>query len=287
MNMDRQWFYHRLLVILVVCLVFFTSASGRCQEDYLLGPEDELEIRVWDHEDLTRKLRVGLDGRIAFPFVGEIAAAGKTVLQLQKELERRLGQGYVIDPHVSIAVTAFKSQRYFVVGNVSKPGTYPLTRPLNLVEALSQAGGLTTDVTGKTGSAALVYIVRPRPGEHVDKPRYPQGGPHGQTLTVSLPLALAGDLKHNIPILNGDTIYVPMLFFYVTGEVKTAGRYTYEKDMTVLQAVTTAGGFSDKAAPKRTYVIRPNPEGGRQQFKLRLDDPIQPGDTIVVPESWF
>ena len=277
---------YKLLICSALLAWVFVVYPAWCQENYVLGPEDEIEIRVWDHDDLTRKMRLGLDGRIAYPFVGEIPAAGKTVLQLQKDLQDRLGSGYIVNPNVSLTVTEFRSQKFSVVGNVSKPGTYPLTKPINLLEAISQAGGLLSDVYGKGAAPSVAYIVRPSPGGKPGQPSSTTGRSQGRTLSVSLPGALAGDPKDNITIQNGDTINIPALYLYVSGEVKSAGRFTYEKDMTVLQAVTTAGGFSDKAAPKRTNVIRAG-SGSKQQLRVKLDDPIQPGDTIVVPESWF
>lgn len=138
------------------------------QEDYRLGSEDEIEIRVWSHDDLTRKTRVGLNGTISFPFVGEIKARGLSIMELQKELERRLGPVYIIDPHVSISVTEYKSQKFFVVGNVQKPGTYPLTKPVRIVEAISQAGGISSGTTSKPLSGAVAIIIRAQPGEKLD-----------------------------------------------------------------------------------------------------------------------
>jgi polysaccharide biosynthesis/export protein len=266
---------NKIMVLLALLAWALLAGPGWCQENYLLGPEDEIEIRVWDHDDLTRKMRIGLDGRIAFPFVGDVPAAGRTIFQLQKDLQDRLGSGYIVNPHVSVTVMEHRSQKFSVVGNVGKPGTYPLTKPITLVEALSQAGGLVGDASSKGATPPLAYVVRASGGKS-----------QGQTITVSLPAALAGDPRQNIVIQNGDTINVPMLYFFVTGEVKTAGRFAYDKDLTVLQAVTTAGGFSDKAARKRTYIIRAG-SGGKHQVKVRLEDLVQPGDTIVVPESWF
>jgi len=103
---------------------------------------------------------------------------------------------------------------------------------------------------------------------------------------LALAAAMAGNPQHNLEIKNGDTIYVPSLVFYVTGEVKNPARYPYEENITVLMAVTTAGGFTDKASSGRIYIIRE--EGGvKNKIKVKLDDSIAPGDTIVVPESWF
>jgi len=279
----------KLIVIFWFILFLIGGQLGTLlgsQDNYRLGAEDEIQIRVWSHDDLTRTTRVGLNGTISFPFVDEIKAQGLSVQELQKELERRLGPKYVVDPHVTITVTEFKSQKFFVVGNVQKPGTYPLTKPIRVVEAISQAGGLSAGSISKPLSGAVAFIIRAQPGGKSDQPRKPDQVPASQKETVSLSEAMAGDPKLNVEIKNGDTIYVPNLVYYVTGEVKKPGRYPYEEKMTVLMAVTTAEGFSDKASSRRTYIIREQ-SGVKQKIKVGTDDPIQPGDTIVVPESWF
>ena len=271
---------------LAILLVGLSLSAAFGQGDYRLGPEDEIEIRVWNHDDLTRKTRVSLDGAISFPFVGEIKAHGLSVLELQKELERRLGPKYIIDPHVSITVLEYKSQKFFVVGNVQKPGTYPLTKSIKVVEAISQAGGLSSGTGSKTVSGAVAIIVRALPGGKAEKPQMPEKSPADQKITVSLAAAMAGDPQQNLEIKNGDTIYVPSLIYYVSGEVKNPGRYPYEENITVLMAVTTAGGFTDKASSRRIDIIR-DQGGVKNKIKVKLDETIEPGDTIAVPESWF
>ena len=89
-----------------------------------------------------------------------------------------------------------------------------------------------------------------------------------------------------INIIIHNTIYVPALYYYVQGQVKSSGRFPYEDNMTVLMAVTTAGGFTDKASPRSTHIIRER-DGRKAKVKVSLDDRLQPGDVIVVPESWF
>lgn len=275
-----------LIFISLFLLVVAGANRTGAQEEYLLGPEDEIEIRVWDHDDLTRTLRVGLDGRLSYPFIGELKAQGLTVLQLQKELERRLGDGYIVDPHVSIKVTDYQSQKFFVMGGVQKPGAFPLTKGIKVVEAISLAGGLATTGGSKPSTGSMAIIVRARPGEKRNQPQMPDKAASADKVTVSLNAALAGDPRHNPPIGNGDTIFVPLLTFYVTGEVKNPGRFAYEEGMTVLMAVTTAGGFTDKASSRRTHIIRAR-DGVKAKVEVRMDDPVQPGDAIVVPESWF
>jgi polysaccharide export outer membrane protein len=273
-------------IFLLITVATVGAGLAQTQQDYRLGPEDELEIRVWNHDDLTRKLRVGLKGTITFPFVGEIKAQGLSIPELQKDLEQRLGPRYIIDPHVSINVLEYKSQKFFVVGNVQKPGTYPLTRPIKVVEAISLAGGLPTSGAGKQVGGALVVIVRAQPGTRPDQPQMPEQSPDSQKLTISLSKALAGDQQHNVEIKTGDTVYVPNLAFYVSGEVKRPGRYAFEENMTVRMAVSTAEGLSDKASSRRIFIIRAQ-GGQKQEIKAGMDDPIRPGDTIVVPESFF
>ena len=274
------------LLLATVIIAFYMAGPAAGQDDYILGPEDEIEIKVWDHEDLTRKLRVGLDGRISYPFVGEVQAQGRTVLELQKDLERRLADGYLIDPNVSITVTEYKSQKFFVIGNVRQPGTYPLTRSIRVLEAIALAGGVGSGYGRNQGGGSTAVIVRPRGGARPDQPMLPGKSRNAENIRVSLAAAYAGDQSQNIEIKSGDTIFVPLEVVYVTGQVKRPGRYPYEPNMTVLMAVTTAEGFTDKAAPKKTFIIREQ-SAGKAKIRVDLNQPVKPGDTIVVPESWF
>jgi polysaccharide export outer membrane protein len=276
----------KILGLFLILNLLGLLGNAWAQEDYRLGAEDEIEIRVWSHDDLTRKVRVGLQGTITFPFAGELKAKGLTVQELQRELESRLGGKYIIDPRVSITVTEYKSQKFFVVGNVTKPGTYPLTKPIRVVEAISLAGGVTTGSAAKPVSGAVAIIVRAQPGKRADQPRMPDQTPDALKITVSLSAALAGDAKNNLEIKNGDTVFVPSLIVYVSGEVKKPGRYPYEENMTVLMAVTLAEGFTDKASARGVYILREQ-SGGKQQVKVKLSDVVNPGDNIVVPESFF
>jgi polysaccharide export outer membrane protein len=279
--------FRHTITLGAILLLISMAVLARAQSDYRLGPEDEIEIKVWSHDDLTRKVRVDLNGTISFPFVGEIKAKGLSVQDLQLELERRLGPKYIIDPHVSITVLEFKSQKFFVLGGVAKPGTYPLTKPIRLVEAISLAGGLVTGSGGKGGpGSAMAVIIRAKPGMKRDQPRLPDQTPIGDKVKVSLSAAMAGDPQNNLEIRNGDTIYIPALYYYVQGQVKSCGRYPYEENMTVLMAVTTAGGFTDKAASRRAFITREK-NGKKEEIKVKMDDPIQPGDVITIPESWF
>ena len=109
---------------------------------YKVGPEDVLEVTVWKEEGLKKESLVRPDGGISYPLVGEVHAAGKTVLEIREELTRRL-EKFISDPVVSVAILKVGSQRVYVIGRVTRPGDFPVGRYIDVLQALSMAGGLT------------------------------------------------------------------------------------------------------------------------------------------------
>jgi len=112
------------------------------QDKYLLGPEDALEVSVWKEPELTRQLVVRPDGKITYPLIGEVQAAGRTVKQLQEEILTRLGK-YVTDAHVTVILLKAQNYKVYVTGKVHKPGEFVIGKPVNVMQAISMAGGLT------------------------------------------------------------------------------------------------------------------------------------------------
>jgi polysaccharide export outer membrane protein len=267
-------------------LVFlFIPMALHSQGDYLLGPEDVLDITVWGHEDLKRTIPVSLEGTISFPMIGKVRVAGKSTQQLEKELARILGDGYLKNPQITVTVKEYKSQKVFVMGQVEKPGTYPVTKDNTLLFVLSQAGGPATE-KGKAAGEEVV-IVRPKNHAHRSMTLEEAAEKRETIIKVNLKDALAGDPKHNITIKDGDSIIVPrMPYFYVTGEVQRPGQYDLERGLTVLMGISTGGGLTPKAAPNRTKIVR-EVEGKKIEIKVKMETLVQPGDTIIVPESFF
>ena len=109
---------------------------------YRLGPEDVLEISVWREDALKREVLVRPDGGISYPLIGDMQAAGKTVGELRGEITKRL-EKFVPDAAVSVTVLKTGSQRIYVLGKVTKPGEFPVGRNIDVLQALSMAGGLT------------------------------------------------------------------------------------------------------------------------------------------------
>ena len=112
------------------------------QSKYLLGPEDAVEISVWKEPELTKQLVVRPDGKITYPLIGEVQAAGRTVKQLQEEILKRL-EKYVTDAHVTVILLKAQNYKIYVTGKVNKPGEFVIGKPVNVMQAISMAGGLT------------------------------------------------------------------------------------------------------------------------------------------------
>ncbi len=267
------------LAALLLCSLLPSAVFA--DADYVLGPEDEISITVWDHPDLTRKARINMEGKISFPLIGELRVTGLSQLQVEKKLREMLADGYIIEPQVSVQVTEYRSQKIFVIGEVNSPGAYPLTRKTLLVEAIAMAGGV------KPEADQEIMIVRPKEKVGVQTPLLPDQADPSELIKVRLRDVLEGERSQNVQVLNLDTIFIPKIkVFYVTGEVKRPGQYTFMKGMTVLHAISTAGGFTEKAAKKKAKTVREK-EGKKVDLYLTMENLIEPGDTIVVPESFW
>jgi polysaccharide biosynthesis/export protein len=245
-------------------------------EDYRIGAEDVLSVFVWNHEDLSMSVPVSQNGDFTFPLIGQVKAAGRTAADVQKEMIRRLGEGYLVRPQVTVTVKEFKSQKVDVVGEVKNPGTFVLTGPTSAMEVLSKAGG----PTDKAGSEALVVRATGARGA-TDQAR------SGEVIPLDLRAMQGGDVSQDVRVQHGDTVIVPKgNYFYVFGEVKSPGQFQYDPGITVLKAITIAGGITEKAAARRATVVREK-EGVRVEMPVKMSDLLEPHDIVMVPESFF
>jgi polysaccharide export outer membrane protein len=119
-----------------------SAVAGIDPLTYKVGPEDVLEVSVWKEEGLKKELLVRPDGGASYPLIGEVQAAGKTVLEIREEIGKRL-EKFIPDPVVSVAILKVGSHRVYVIGKVQKPGDFPVGRYIDVLQALSMAGGLT------------------------------------------------------------------------------------------------------------------------------------------------
>jgi polysaccharide export outer membrane protein len=284
-------FDSKLLVVRHICLVTGLLAqivavpaatvrvAGQAA-DYVVGPQDVLTITVWDQADLTGKYNVETDGTFTFPLIGRVKAGGLTLREVEAELKKRLADGYFKNPQLSVAVEQYRSQRIFIVGEVRNPGTFPLTGDMTLIEALAHAGSVTADASHDA------VIVRPRAGRGASAPTLPEND-DAEVLRIDLKQLESGSLAQNIPLRDGDTIFVTRAeTVFVSGQVRSPGAYAIRKGMTVLQALSLAGGLTDRGSDARVRIIR-MVGGKRTDVRVKLSDAVLPGDTIVVPERFF
>src|SRR4051812_41848187 len=262
----------------MLALLLTTLLLSQSNADYVIGPQDILTIQVFDQADLGGRYTVEVDGTFSFPLIGRVKAGGQTLRAFEADLRKKLADGFFKNPQVSVAVEQYRSQRVFVMGEVRNPGPVPLSGGMTLIEALSRAGSTLPSASGE------VAIVRAGPGG--------KSGPvaldkAADIVRASIRDLESGSMKQNVELHDGDTIFVPRAeMVYVFGQVKSPGAYAVQKDTTVLQALSLAGGVTENAAMNRIKVVR-IVNGIARELKIGLTDIVKPGDTLKVPERYF
>jgi polysaccharide export outer membrane protein len=252
--------------------------------DYRIGRQDLLQLSVFDLKELDQTVRVADDGSITLPLLGRLQVAGLTKGELETTIARLLEERYVRNPQVTIFVKEYESKKVAVSGAVKKPDTYEMLGDKTLLEMISLAGGLDRDL-GKE-----IIIFRPTESGKADR------------ISVDLDkLVYEADPSLNVAVLPGDIVYVPSVEkvrIFVTGAVKNPNLYEVPRSepVTVLKAVTLAGGTTDRAAQSKVQVIRTDANGKRTTVAVNLkkvkrgkaDDPVlMKDDLVLVPESFF
>lgn len=270
----------RLVVALIALVASSHIVSAQSTSDYLIGPQDVVTIQVYDQADLGGKYSVEADGTFSFPLIGRVKAGGQTLRALEQDLKSKLADGYFRNPQVTVAIEQYRSQRVFVMGEVRQPGPVPLTGGMTLIEALARAGSTTSTASGE------VAIVRNSQGE-VRGPVLPDQNSGSDVFRASIKELEGGALSQNLELRDGDTVFVPRAeTIYVFGQVRSPGAYGVQANMTVLQALSLAGGVTEHGAAGRIRVVR-SEDGAKKEIKVKLTDLVRPGDTVIVPERFF
>jgi polysaccharide export outer membrane protein len=233
------------------------GARNPTRDVYALGPLDRIKLIVFQEPDLSGEFAVQSTGRIALPLVGDLQAQGLTARELEQAIITELrSRQFLNDPKVAVEVLS--ARPFYILGEVQKPGEYPYQAGLSALNAIATAGGFTP-------LADQTSIMIKRAGEADWKPH-----------------ALEGALQ----LGPGDTVRVEKGAFYILGEVQKAGEYPFTPGMSVLRAVATAQGYTARAERGRVLITRRG-ETAQRELPMRPDVPIQPGDTIIIPERWF
>ena len=252
--------------------------AAQTATDYVIGAQDVLQIAVFNQADLGGRYVVEADGTFSFPLIGRITAAGLTLREFEQALNKGLADGYFRVPQVTVAVDQYRSQRIFVLGEVRQPGTYPLTGDMRLIEALASAGSTTPASSGEA------VIVR---SAEADGPVLPGEDAGSEVIRVDLRAFQSGAVSQNVTLRDGDTVFIPRAeTIYVFGEVKNPGSYPIQRDTTVLQALSLAGGVTRFGALNRVRVVR-LVENEQIEIRVKVTDVVRPGDTLIVPERFF
>ncbi len=257
--------------------------------DYKVGGNDILSITVYEEPDLSKEaVRVSAKGLISFPLIGRVTVAGLTTTEIEKLIAGKLAnQQYLLNAHVDIMVTEYKSKHFFVLGEVGTPGSHPLQARERVMDALSKVGGVEEEKA--SNRMMLIRTLNPYTPEE-----------RKLVIDISLvDLLRMGDQISNIYLQDRDVLYfLPVEQFYIIGQVRGPGSYDMPEDeLTLVEAIGMAGGFTRIASRNSTRIIRVE-DGVEKIIHVKVDEItgagkkiqdviIKPDDIIVVPESFF
>jgi len=308
-------------------------APAHSPDEYIIGPKDKLEIEIWGEPGMPVQVTVSADGIIHFQLIDEVKVGGLTVAQAPKKLKERLSEFYK-DPIVLVKIFEYLSKEVQILGAVSHPGSFMLTTNYTtLLGLIAMASGATGDRGNYAYIYRKAIPVlaaqkepekkpekidgpdsRPEEGNTAEEPPQPEKQPTIEDRIKELEgvereevdlrgLLDEGDPSKDMIIYPGDVVIVSSKeldietnFVWLEGQVRKPGRMPWAPGMTIMRAITEAGGVTDMASPNRTTIKRTHPAGTVETIKVRLKDikknkkpdiALEPGDMVSVPESYF
>ena len=262
-----------LAALLALCLgTGIAHAQAPSRAEPVLGVGDVVKMTVYQNPDLAVEARVSENGEINVPLIGTVVIGGLSVPQAQQKIEKLLRDGgFVLKPQVTIQTTQIRSSQISILGQVAKPGRFPIEIVGSRVsEMIAAAGGVLP------GGADVVTLVGSRDGKPVK-------------IDIDLPLILqSGRADLDMTVENGDIVYVDRApSFYVYGEVQRPGQVRLERGMTLMQALASSGGLTAKGTERGVRVNRKDAAGATRVLEIKLNDKIERDDVIYVRESLF
>jgi polysaccharide export outer membrane protein len=240
-----------------------TTTSG--PDEYVLGVGDVINVTIFSEPDASHpNATIDNDGTIDMPLIGRVKAGGRTTRAVEKEVHDRLAEKYLLNPSVSVEIVKYRSKSVMVQGYVRDPGQKILEGNASLTSVLAQAGSMTIDA----GSYVII--------SH-------RGADGAIEQTRVLRRDIESGQAQNIQLKDGDTVLVPKAAtFYVNGQVRTPGSYTWDEGLTVERALTLAGGPTERAGS-----ISIDRGGKTVTKKAKKTDLVQANDTIRVGTRIF
>ena len=273
-----KWLNPRLPLL---CLVA-SFAAAQSPDPAALRAADVIDVVVLGQPSLSSDFVIDKEGAITYPL---------------------LGAGFIRRPEVSVRVKEYRSRPVLVIGEVARPGIFPLKGDRSLLTILAEAGGLSPNAGHE------VVVARPPEGRESvaieqfssmpilpglsevtapDSDELPPGALAGSdAFRASFRELMKGNAEQNVILEGGDIVFVPKAAqIFVTGQAARPATMKYIEGMTVQDALQNAGGISERGSMKRLKVIRF--EGGkRREVKVQLTDVLKPGDTLNVGERFF
>jgi len=255
------------MIMALLCLTMAWASAA----DITLGPGDVVKVSVYGSPDLGIETRVADDGTITFPLLGPVQIGGLVVSAAEKKLAGLLQSGgYLRKAEVNIIVTGQQSQQVSVLGQVNRPGRYPLDAKRSVMDLLALAGGINPD------GGDTISLIRKRNGQTT------------KDVLDIVEMVRSGDMSRDSELAANDVIYVERApRFYIYGEVQRPGVFRLERSMTVIQALAVGGGLTPRGTERGIRVKRRDANGKLQILDVKHDDLLQTDDVIYVRESWF
>jgi polysaccharide export outer membrane protein len=248
------------------------QAASLATQDYVLGPGDVIKISVFQNPDLSLQTRVTENGTITYPLIGTVLLGGLSPSAAENRIAQMLKDGsFLIDPQVTVVIDQIHGNQVSALGQFNRPGRYPLeSTQTKLSDLIAQAGGIAA-----TGSDTVIFA-----GKRDGKPIWKQ---------IDIGRMFVNDqMDKDFYLQAGDALYVDRSpVFYIYGEVQRPGSYRVERDMTLVQALASGGGLTQRGTQKGVRIKRKDGSGKVIEIKPELDEPVQAEDVIYIRESIF
>jgi len=239
------------------------SVANAQAQGYIVGIGDSIEVSVIGRPEYTSRVQVQVDGTVQLPYINNITAANKTLLQLRDQVKRALiAGGYYADPAVNVAMVSYASRYVVVLGEVAQPGIVPIDRSYRVSEILARVGGV------RESGADTLTLRRE----------------NGEELKLPIKLIAVGSAAEDPLVIAGDKLFVPPAEnFYISGQVNAPGTYRIQGDMTLRMALARGGGLNERGSERRAKIFR----DGKEMPNVGLSEKVKPGDVINVGARLF
>lgn len=256
----------------LMLLAAMALSGALMAQELPLGAGDVVKTSVYGNPDMSSETRISENGKLTLPLLGQVPVGGLSVGEAEKKVSALLESGgFLRQAQVSMLVTVQQSQQVSVLGQVNRPGRYPLDVRRSVLDMLATAGGISAD------GGDVVTVIRKQPDGKVSK----------EVIDV-IDVVRSGNLQRDGGLNGGDVIYVERSpRFYIYGEVQRPGPARLERGMTVIQALSAGGGLTQRGTERGIRIKRRDAAGVLQTIDAKHDDLVQPDDVVYVKESLF